>query len=107
MANNYLLLYRGGSMGQSEAEQKAAMQEWESWFGKLGSAVVDGGNPFTASAKTISKEGKVSNGTGGPMPSGYSILKANSLDEAVEMSKGCPVLKGGAEIMVFETFNAM
>ena len=94
-------------MPQSETEQKAVLHEWETWFGKLGSAVVDGGNPFTPQAKTITKDGKVSNGSGGPMPSGYSILKANSLDEAVGMAKGCPVLKGGAAIMVFETFNAM
>jgi hypothetical protein len=104
---NYLLLYSGGTMPESEAEQKAVTAEWMSWFGALGSAVVDGGNPFTPQAKTITKDGKVSDGSGGPMPSGYSILKANSLDEAVGMAKGCPVLKGGAAVMVFETFNAM
>ena len=104
---NYLLLYRGGSMPQTEAEQKAVMKEWDTWFSKLGSALVDGGNPFTPNAKTISKEGKISDGSGGPLPSGYSIVKANSLDEAVGLAKGCPVLKGGAEVMVFETFNAM
>jgi hypothetical protein len=103
----YLLLYSGGSMPESEAEQKAVMGEWENWFGKLNGALVDGGNPFTPQAKTITKDGKVSNGSGGPMPSGYSILKADSLDDAVKLAKGCPVLKGGADIMVFETFNAM
>ena len=41
------------------------------------------------------------------MPSEYSVLKANSLDEAVSMAKSCPVLEGGAGIMVFETFNTM
>ena len=104
---NYLLLYAGGSFPETEAEQKAVMQEWEHWMGKLGAALVDGGNPFTPNAKTISKDGKVSDGSGGPMPSGYSVLKANSLDEATNLSKGCPVLKSGGSIMVFETFNAM
>jgi hypothetical protein len=104
---NYLLLYAGGSMPETETEQKAVMKEWENWMGKLGSSLVDGGNPFTPQAKTISKDGKVSDGSGGPMPSGYSIVKANSMDEAVGMAKGCPVLKDGASIMVFETFNAM
>jgi hypothetical protein len=104
---NYLLLYRGGSMPETETEQKAVMQEWETWFSKLGSAVVDGGNPFTPNAKTINKDGKISDGSGGPLPSGYSVIKANSLDEATRLAKDCPVLKGGAEVMVFETFNAM
>jgi hypothetical protein len=104
---SYLLLYSGGKMPESEAEQKAVMDEWMAWFGKLGSALADGGNPFTPNAKTISPEGKISNGSGGPMPSGYSVIKADSLDSAVALAKGCPVLKGGATIMVFETFNAM
>jgi hypothetical protein len=104
---SYLLLYSGGKMPESEAEQKAVMDEWTAWFGKLGSALSDGGNPFTSNAKTITPDGKVSNGSGGPMPSGYSVIKADSLDAAVALAKGCPVLKGGATIMVFETFNAM
>lgn len=41
------------------------------------------------------------------MASGYTILKADSLDAAVEMAKGCPVLQGGASISVFETFALM
>ncbi|HKF37191.1 MAG TPA: hypothetical protein VKB35_09845 [Ktedonobacteraceae bacterium] len=44
---NYLLLYSGGRMPESEAEQAAVMQAWTSWFGELGSALVDGGNPTT------------------------------------------------------------
>jgi hypothetical protein len=41
------------------------------------------------------------------MASGYSILKAESLNAAAEMAKGCPVIKGGAKITVYETFKAM
>ncbi len=103
----YLLLYSGGGMPQSEAEQKAVMKEWENWFGKLGSALVDGGNPFTPQAKSIASDGKVSEGPVGGMATGYSLIKADSLDAAVSLARGCPVLRGGAKISVFETFNAM
>ena len=41
------------------------------------------------------------------MASGYSIIQADSLDEAVAKAKGCPVLQGGAQIVVLETFNVM
>jgi hypothetical protein len=41
------------------------------------------------------------------MASGYSIIQADSLDDAVEMAKGCPVTLGGASISVFETFAVM
>lgn len=104
---NYLLLYSGGSMPETQAEQAAVMKAWEAWFGRLGSALVDAGNPTTGNAKTISGDGSVSDGAAGTAASGYSIIKANSLDEAVELAKGCPVLGGGAKVAVLETFNVM
>jgi len=38
---------------------------------------------------------------------GYTLIKADSLDNAVEIAKGCPVLIGGAKVAVYETFDAM
>jgi hypothetical protein len=104
---NYLLLYSGGKMPESEAEQKAVLKEWEAWFGKVGAGMVDAGDPFTPKAKSIASDGKVSDGAGGSMASGYSVIKADSLDAAVALAKSCPVLKGGARITVYETFHAM
>jgi len=103
---NFVLLYSGGSMPETEAEQAAVMQAWGAWFGQLGSALVDGGNPFTPQAKHIASSGKVSDGPVGTLATGYSIIKADSLAEAVEKAKGCPIL-GGGEITVYETFQAM
>ena len=74
------------------------------WFGTLGDKLVDGGNPVS-NTKTIAPGGSVSE-TSNP-PSGYSIIKADSLDEAVELAKGCPVLQGGASVVVAETFPVM
>ena len=104
---NYLLLYSGGRMPESEAEQAAVMQAWGAWFGGLGSAVVDGGNPFTTSAKSIASDGTVSDGPVGSMASGYSIIKADSLDTAAELARGCPVLRSGGQVSVYETFPVM
>ena len=103
---NFVLLYNGGKMPENEAEQQAVVKEWEAWYGKIGSALVDGGDPFSPKAQTIASDGKVSDGAMGMMASGYSIIKADSLDAAVAMAKGCPVLKGGAKITVYETFDA-
>ncbi|HEX9133087.1 MAG TPA: hypothetical protein VF844_12410 [Ktedonobacteraceae bacterium] len=104
---NFVLLYSGGSMPESEAEQAAVLQAWGAWYGKLGSAVVDGGNPFTPVAKSIASNGTVSDGPVGTMATGYTIVKADSLDAAVEMSRSCPVLQGGGQITVYETFPVM
>lgn len=103
----YLLLYSGGGMPETEAETAAVMKAWTDWYTQLGSAVADPGNPFTPMAKTIASNGAVRDGAVGVMATGYTILQAASLDEAVMLAKGCPVLMGGAEISVFETFDVM
>ena len=41
---NYVLVFKGGGMAETEAEQQAVMAAWGEWYGKLGQAVVDGGN---------------------------------------------------------------
>jgi hypothetical protein len=105
---NYLLVYSGGSgMAATDAERKAILDDWTNWFTKLGPAVVDGGNPTSPVGKTVASNGKVRTVAPEAMITGYSIVKADSLDAAVEMAKSCPVLKSQGEISVFETFNAM
>jgi hypothetical protein len=104
---DYLLLYRGGRMPETDAERDQVMKAWDEWFHALGGSLKDGGNPFTPNVKTIAADGAVSDGSGGPAPSGYSVITADSLDEAVTKAKGCPVTLGGASIMVFETFEVM
>lgn len=104
---NFVLLYTGGGMPETEAEQAAVMQAWGVWYGKLGSAVVDGGNPFTPVAKSIASNGTVSDGPVGTMATGYTIIKADSMDAAAEMAKSCPVLQSGGQITVYETFPVM
>ncbi len=99
---NFVLLYSGGSMAESEVEQAAVMDAWGAWMGGLGSALVDGGNPFTPTAKSVTSNGKVSDGPVGTLATGYSIIKAESLTAAAEKAKGCPVLSSGGQISVYE-----
>jgi len=37
----------------------------------------------------------------------YLIVSADPMDAAVEMAKGCPMLRGGATITVYETIALM
>jgi hypothetical protein len=104
---NYVLIYNRGSRPQSEAGQAAAMQAWGAWYRGLGNALVDAGNPFTPKAKSIASDGTVSDGPAGTMASGYTVIKADSLDQAAEMAKSCPVLQSGGQVTVYETFQAM
>ena len=88
---DYVLLYSGGKMPEGKEEQDAVMAAWNAWFGELGGALKDAGNPFTPAAKSIGSDGSVSDGAGSGPPSGYSIVTADSLDEAVEKMRG-PVI---------------
>jgi hypothetical protein len=102
MANNYLLVYHGGQMPETPEEGAKALETWNAWFATLGDAVVDVGNPV-GQVRTIGNNGTVSNGALNPA-SGYSVIKADSLDAAVALAKGCPILNGGrGSIEVAET----
>jgi hypothetical protein len=95
----YLLAYKGGGMAQTEEEREKAMQAWGAWFGELGQAVVDVGNPFSTS-KAVG-----GNGTSGL--TGYSILSADSLDAATKLASGCPILANNGSVEVYETLDVM
>lgn len=97
----YLLLYSGGVMPATEEENEVMVEAWTAWLAGLGDDLIDG-NPFTENARTVSADGPVSDGPLGPMPSGYSMVKATSIDEAVEIARECPAKLSGASISIFE-----
>jgi hypothetical protein len=97
---NFVLVYKGGKPSGDAAAANAA---WGAWFGQLGGAVVEGGNPFGPS-KTVGSGGAVSDGAASSL-TGFSILKADSLDAAAALAKGCPVIANGGTIEVYETIK--
>ena len=105
--NNFLLVYTGGGMPETEEEQAVVLKAWDAWFGILGDHLVDGGNPTGPVAKTIKSDKSVVDGPDGKMASGYSMIKAESYDSALELAKGCPMLDGGGNITLYEIFPPM
>ena len=101
----FVLVYTGGSYPETEEEGAAVMQAWGAWMEGLGDSLVNGGNPFTPQAKSIGSDGKVTEGAVGTPATGYSIVQANSLDEAVKLAKGCPHWQHDGQISVYETFQ--
>jgi hypothetical protein len=94
----FVLIYRGGGMPESEEEGQKQMAAWGAWFGTLGDAVVDMGNPFGASKS-------VGGGNGGSTATGYSIVSAGSLDDAVGLANGCPILQNNGSVEVYEAME--
>ena len=59
----YVLAYKGGSIPQTEEEQKRVMDAWNAWFGGLGDSVVDMGNPFGARPRSAAAPRRASPAT--------------------------------------------
>lgn len=103
---NYVFGYiGGGGMAATEEERNAAMAAWGAWFGQLGSAVVDGGNPFAGST-SVSSDG-ATNGSARSGLTGYSVVAADSLEAAAALTEGCPILADGGSIDVYEVLPVM
>ena len=102
---NYLLIYKGGGMPESEEEGKKVMAQWGEWMKMCGDNLVDAGNPCSSS-KRVTKD-SVGEVTETPV-SGYSIIKADSMENAVKAAQMIPlVVDGSGSCEVYETHNAM
>jgi hypothetical protein len=99
---SYVLAYTGGGMPETDDERRAELAAWGEWYGRLGAAVVDGGNPFGPSA-TVGPDGAVTR-PGRSGLTGYSIVSADDLDGALTHAESCPILRSGGSVEVYETF---
>jgi hypothetical protein len=100
----YLFVYHGGENPKSDEEAAEVMDAWGSWLGSMGSAVVDGGNPVGMSS-TVHPDGSVTDDGGANPASGYSLIEAKDLDDAIAKARGCPHLQGNGTIEIAETFD--
>ena len=102
----YLFTYHGGgSMPQmSPADSKKIHDAWGAWFGSLGAAVVDGGNPVGKSS-TVKSDGSLVSGGGANPVSGFSLIEASSLEDAHKKARGCPLLQAGGSIEIAEAID--
>jgi hypothetical protein len=94
----FLFTYTGGMSPSTPEEGQKVMAAWTAWFQGIGAGVVDMGNP-TGPTRTVSPDGAVADSDG---PTGYSIIRADSLDAAVAIAQGCPVRHGGGSVLVSE-----
>lgn len=99
----YIFVYHGGKAPESPEEGEKVMKAWMAWFGSLGDAVVDGGNPLGMS-KTVSAGGVADDGGANPV-AGYSLVNAADMEGAVAMAKGCPMLGDGGTVEVAECLD--
>ena len=99
---HFLFAYYGGKQPETPAETELEIERWQSWFDWIGPAIVDPGNPV-GTAKTVSPEGVTDSGGDNPM-SGYTIIHTESIDQAIELAKACPII-GDGSIEVAEIYE--
>src|SRR5204863_828696 len=84
----------------SPEEMQKGMEPWMAWFGKMGSAVVDGGTPLGGGAN-LTKSGAADRKT---QVAGYSVIEADDMNAAksmVEDHPHCMAPGGSVEILEF------
>jgi hypothetical protein len=99
----YLYIFRGGDarriqeQGSPELWQ-AHMMKWKTWMESLASkGQLSGGQPLANEGKVLS--GTAKKLTDGPfvegkeIVGGYLLVKANDLNEATDIAKGCPIFE--------------
>lgn len=91
--SNYIFAYHGGKAPDSPEAGAQLMARWNTWLGGLGDTVVNPGAPVGMS-KTVSAGAVLDDGGTNPL-SGFSIIKAESMEAAVKISQGCPHLDSG------------
>lgn len=104
--NEFVFLYRGGESGRSPERVQQMMQKWMAWFKELAEKghIKDRGQPLERTGKLV--HGKRKAVTDGPFAEskdvigGYTLIVAKDIDQAAELSKGCPILEVEGQVEV-------
>ena len=108
---DFLLVFRNDAQAMAAIASRSAeqmqenMKRWMDWIGGIAAQnkLVTAGNRLGQSGKVVAPGHVVTDGPYTEIKEfvgGYSIIKADSYEEAVEMAKGCPILAAGGTVEV-------
>jgi len=100
----YLFVYHGGENPKTEEEVAEVLDAWGAWFGTMGAAVIDGGNPVGQSY-TINGDGSATDNGGANPATGYSLVEASDLEDAMAKARGCPILSANGTVELAEAID--
>ncbi len=111
--SEFTFLYRGRDSNTSPEQMQRAMEKWREWFKELSAKghVKDIGHPLERAGKVVN--GKQKTVTDGPFAEakdvvgGFTLIEAKDLEQATELSKGCPILEvdGSVEVRPIRKLN--
>jgi hypothetical protein len=108
--SEFTYLFRGDTTVFPEQAQ-TTMQKWDEWMKELSANghIREAGRPLERTGKVV--KGKLKIVKDGPyaeakdLVGGYMVIDARDLTQAVEISKGCPILEGGGSVEVRPTMK--
>lgn len=102
---DFMYLFRGGEQAGSPEQMQQHMQKWGAWMKELGKqGHFKAGEPLERTGKVVKGTRKAV--TDGPfaeakdLVGGFLIVSAKDLDEAVALSKGCPIFENDGIVEV-------
>ncbi len=83
---------------EDESKTKEIKEAWGKWFASVGDKFIDSGNPFMP-GKEVTPSGMSDLPHDKNAIVGYSILKADTKEEAIKIAQSCPMI---TSIRVYE-----
>ena len=107
---DFLFVFRNDylSLPKSSPEEMQAMtKKWMDWIGGIAAQnkLADRGNRLDGAGKVVRPNNVITDGPYSEIKEligGYTLVKANSLEEAAALAKGCPILTIGGSVEVRE-----
>jgi hypothetical protein len=104
----YMMIFRHETMERSQApsteQMQAVLQQWQTWIKEIAAnGKYSGTNRLLSEGKSLKPGNSITDGPyaeGKEIVGGYLIVKADSIDEAVELAKSCPNLIYGGSVEV-------
>jgi hypothetical protein len=99
----FTLLFRGQGLGPSD---RRIDQRWVAWIKDLDARglITNPGQPLESTGRLIEGHGRNLRSTSfaslKDAISGFLVLAAHDLDEAIEISRGCPIFDEGGSVEV-------
>ena len=97
---NFMIAYYGGNQPSSKEDGMAQMEKWKAWVKGLGETIVNPGTPLPVSKIVTSSS--VEDDSDPNSMKGFAVVKANSIEAAIEISKSDPFLEIDGTIRVSE-----
>jgi len=96
----FVLVYLGGSQPSNPEEGREHFAKYMEWLTSLGDSVVIPTIPLKDTC-TVRSDGTIGEGGSSAM-SGFSIIKAESMEAALSVAQACPFLEIGGSLEVSE-----